>query len=83
MNVALNGFIVKLSFTELELVMDNLLKPLCAHSPNFDFYQRALKICASNKLSLYDAMIMQAALDSGCETLYSEDMQNGQQFGGL
>ena len=47
MNVALRGFAVKLLPIELELVVDDLLKPLCAHSPNFDFYQRAIRLCAS------------------------------------
>ncbi|MDV7271859.1 PIN domain-containing protein [Thioclava sp. A2] len=28
-------------------------------------------------LSVYDAMIIAAALQAGCETLYSEDMQHG------
>jgi predicted nucleic acid-binding protein len=83
MNVAIKGFAIKLSVAELQLVIDDLLKPLCAHSPNFDFYIRALKLCASNSINFYDAMIVQAALDCGCEKLYSEDMQDGQQFDGL
>jgi predicted nucleic acid-binding protein len=29
------------------------------------------------KLSVYDAMIVAAALLGGCDTLYSEDMQDG------
>ena len=83
MNVALKGFAIKLSPIELELVIEDLLKPLCAHSPNFDFYTRALKLCASNSINFYDALIVQAALDCGCVKLYSEDMQDGQQFAGL
>ncbi|HUC88399.1 MAG TPA: PIN domain-containing protein [Candidatus Binatia bacterium] len=83
MNVALRGFAVKLSPAELELVIDDLLKPLCAHSPNFDFYKQALKLCATNSINFYDALIVQAALDCGCVRLYSEDMQDGQQFGSL
>jgi predicted nucleic acid-binding protein len=83
MNIALKGFAVKLSPAELELVIDDLLKPLCAHSPDFDFYIRALKLCALNSINFYDALIVQAALDCGCVSLYSEDMQDGQQFGSL
>lgn len=83
MNVALKGFAIKLSFAELELVIEDLLKPLCAHSPNLDFYKRALKLCASNSINFYDALIVQAALDCGCVKLYSEDMQDGQQFDSL
>jgi predicted nucleic acid-binding protein len=83
MNVALKGFAIKLTPTELELVIDDLLKPLCAHSPNFDFYRRALRLCASNSISFYDSLIVQAALDCGCVKLYSEDMQDGQQLDSL
>ena len=83
MNVALKGFAIKLTSTELELVIDDLLKPLCAHSPNFDFYKRALKLRASYDINFYDALIVQAALDCSCVKLYSEDMQDGQQFDSL
>ena len=83
MNVALKKFAVKLSPNELEQVMNDLLKPLCAHAPTFDFYERTLRIHASNSISFYDALVVQAALDLECNKLYSEDLQNGQQFGGL
>ena len=33
--------------------------------------------------SLWDALIVQAALDGGCTTLYSEDLQHGTRFGAL
>jgi predicted nucleic acid-binding protein len=33
--------------------------------------------------SIWDAMIVQAALDAHCEILYSEDMQDGQQIDSL
>ena len=33
--------------------------------------------------SLWDALIVQAALDGGCTTLYSEDLQHGMRFGSL
>ena len=32
---------------------------------------------ATAALSIYDAMIVAAALDAGCDRLWSEDMQNG------
>jgi predicted nucleic acid-binding protein len=83
MNVSLKKFDTKLSVEELELVMADLLKPLCAHVPSFDFYERALKLYSSKSVGFYGAMIIQAAVDLGCKTLYSEDLQDGQQFGAL
>ena len=34
-------------------------------------------------LSFWDALIVQAALEAGCERLYSEDLSDGQCFGSL
>ncbi len=36
-----------------------------------------------NKLSFWDSLIITIAQKAGAETLYSEDMQHGQKFGGL
>ncbi|MCX6372352.1 MAG: PIN domain-containing protein [Actinobacteria bacterium] len=37
----------------------------------------------SDQLSMWDAVIVEAALAGGCRTLYSEDFQNGRAFGPL
>jgi predicted nucleic acid-binding protein len=34
-------------------------------------------------ISASDALIVAAALEAGCDTLFSEDMQHGRKFGGL
>jgi predicted nucleic acid-binding protein len=41
-------------------------------------HQRGLQITERYRFSIYDALIIAAALDSGCTTLYTEDLQNGQ-----
>jgi len=38
---------------------------------------------ASDQLSIWDALILEAALAGGCRTLYSEDFQHGRTFGPL
>ena len=43
----------------------------------------ALLLARGHNLSFYDALIVASALEAGCDTLYSEDMQNGRAFGGL
>jgi predicted nucleic acid-binding protein len=43
----------------------------------------ALELAARHGLSAWDALIVQAALDAGCDTLFSEDLQAGRRFGGL
>lgn len=40
--------------------------------------QRAFVISDKYGFSFWDSLILSAAIESGCDTLYSEDMQNGQ-----
>jgi predicted nucleic acid-binding protein len=41
-------------------------------------HQRGLQVAERYRFSFYDALIVGAALESGCTVLYSEDMQDGQ-----
>ena len=36
-----------------------------------------------SQTSFWDALVVQAALDAGCDRLYSEDLNAGQKFGSL
>jgi predicted nucleic acid-binding protein len=47
---------------------------------SLDLHGAARTLAEQHKLSFYDALIVAAALDAGCETLLSEDMQNGRRF---
>ena len=40
-------------------------------------HERRLEICRRYRISIYDGMIVAAALLAGCDTLYSEDMHSG------
>jgi predicted nucleic acid-binding protein len=40
-------------------------------------HERGLTLLARHNFSVYDAMIVAAALEAGCDTLYTEDMQDG------
>ncbi len=42
-----------------------------------DIHETGLALAERHGLSLYDAMIVASALDAGCDTLWSEDMQDG------
>lgn len=43
----------------------------------------ARRLCRDHGLSFYDALIVAAAQEAGCDTLYTEDMQDGRRFGDL
>ena len=46
-------------------------------------HQQALELCQETNLSIYDGLIVAAALTAGCDTLYSEDMNHGHGIGSL
>lgn len=48
-----------------------------------EIHDAALRIAAQYGYRIYDALILAAALDAHCDTLYSEDMQDGQRIGDL
>jgi predicted nucleic acid-binding protein len=43
----------------------------------------ALELKTRYQISYWDAAIIAAALQLGCETIYSEDLNNGQDYGGV
>ncbi|MBI4193479.1 MAG: PIN domain-containing protein [Betaproteobacteria bacterium] len=44
--------------------------------------EKAMEIEAQAEISYWDALIVAAALLSGCDTLYTEDLENGRTFEG-
>ena len=46
-------------------------------------HRAALRICGRYGYSVYDSLVIAAALEARCSTLYSEDMQHGQVIDGL
>lgn len=47
------------------------------------FVLRSLTLADRHRLSMWDALIVQAALDADCDVLYTEDLQAGRRFDGL
>jgi predicted nucleic acid-binding protein len=45
-------------------------------------HETGLALAERYQLSTYDAMIAAAAMEAGCDTLWSEDMQDGMDLGG-
>ncbi len=63
--------------------LENILVPLWRVSPSSALYYQALDVQARYRYGFYDSLIVAAALDAGCDRLYSEDMQSGQRIEGL
>lgn len=51
------------------------------HTP--DLVTRGIELHQAHSLSVWDGLIVQAALDAHCDVLLSEDLQHGRRFGSL
>lgn len=60
-----------------------MLAPLLRVQSTLKLYRASLDIQSRYRFAYYDALIVAAALDAGCATLYSEDLQDGQHIDGL
>ena len=67
-----------MSWIEIREVLAQV-RAVCAVEPvTIDTHERALRLAERYGISIYDALIVSAALLANCKTLHSEDMQDGQ-----
>ena len=66
-----------------EAVSDVLTTVIRRCALTLDLHNSARALAADHGLSFYDALIVAAAIEAGCDTLFSEDMQHGRSIGGL
>lgn len=60
-----------------------LVRGVEVHVPSVADILAAAELAARDGIHHYDAMIVQAALSSGCDVLLTEDLQHGRDFGGV
>ena len=68
---------MQLDWRETHLLLDTVRSLLDVIPLTIGIHESGLTIAERYTLSIYDAMIAAAALEGGCETLWSEDMQHG------
>ena len=82
-NVALRRFAKPMSSADAEQYLTTTFRPLLALHSSPALYGEALRIGARFRLPWYDALIVASAIEGQCDVLYSEDFQDGQQFGNV
>ena len=63
---------------EIESFHDALLDACRLQRIESATVRRALQVAGRYGFSIYDSLIVATALEAGCDTLYSEDLQHGQ-----
>lgn len=82
-NVAFRKFSQPMGAGDAEQYLGTVFRPLLSVHSSQAIFLEALQLSGQHRLSWYDSLIVAAAIDSQCELLYSEDLQNGQRLGGV
>jgi predicted nucleic acid-binding protein len=72
-----------MTFAEAEQYLAATFQPLLVVHSSYSLYVEAMTLNRRYSISWYDSLIVAAASESQCRVLYSEDLQDGQCFGGL
>jgi len=83
LNVAIRKFIRPMASSEAREYLQLVLLPLCQHYPSIAFYNRALLVQEETGYAFYDSLILTAAIEARCQTLLTEDLQNGRVVQGV
>ena len=83
LNTAIRKAEIGLTGNEMEKYLQSVLAPLLRVQPSLRLFRSSLNIQSRYQFSFYDSLIVAAALEAGCKTLYSEDLRHGQQVEGV
>src|SRR5580704_17323254 len=68
---------MRFSWETTHLLLSEVRQLLSVVPVTLGMHEAGLALAERYRLSVYDGMIAAAALDSGCDTLWSEDMHDG------
>ena len=80
LNASTRKFVKPLSINEANEYLSKVMNPLCEVFPTIELYSKSLEIMERWKYSFYDSLIITAAIQAGCKTIFTEDLQDGQQI---
>ncbi|MEP6960714.1 MAG: PIN domain-containing protein [Acidobacteriota bacterium] len=83
LNVMSSKFAKPLAPKDLTSYLFNKLWPMCEIHASPSLFATAISIREHTGYRFYDSLIVAAALEAGCDVLYSEDLQAGRIFQGL
>ena len=82
-SVALRKFAAPFSTVELREYIGAVLAPLCEIHSSIGLCEMCLNIREQSRYSFYDSLIIAAATEGGCRTLFTEDLQHGHVIAGV
>ena len=73
---------MQMSWADTHAFLSTLRGLLTVHPLTLEIHETGLDLAERYRLSTFDAMIAASALQAGCDTLWSEDMQHGMTIDG-
>ena len=73
---------IGMSWQDTHAFLSLLRGLLNVHPVSVETHETGLALAERYQLSIYDSMIAASALQAGCDTLWSEDMQHGMMIDG-
>ena len=83
LNVALWKFARPMNVSDARQYMSAVLLPMCGHYPSMAYYDLTLLVKEETGFSFYDSLVVTAAIELGCHTIVTEDMQIGRTVRGV
>jgi predicted nucleic acid-binding protein len=71
-----------MSWPDVRTFLSGLRGLLTVHPLTLEIHETGLALAERHSMSVFDGMIVAAALHAGCDRLWSEDMQDGMIFDG-
>lgn len=82
-SLAAKKFATPFASKEQLAYLEEVLDPLCAIHSSTELYRKAITTREETGFSYYDSLILAAAMEGGCQFLYSEDLQHGHKASGV
>ncbi len=73
----------RMPLPKIREALRDIRKACTVYNANIETHDLGLEIAERYKFSIYDSMLVAAALKAGCTTFYTEDLQHGQTIEGL
>jgi predicted nucleic acid-binding protein len=80
-NVVFRKAAVRMTDADAQQMLADVFHRITVVPSSLALVGEAIRLQERYRLSWYDSLIVSAAQYAGCSTLYSEDLQHGQQFG--
>jgi len=80
LNVATRKFAIPMKPEDSKAYLRSVMNPMCQVYPDLSLNEACLDLQVETGYSFFDSLILAAAIRGGCNFLFTEDMQDGQEI---